>query len=317
MTIAIGVDVGGTKILGGVVEDSGAVREVERVESPKNDASASVEAIIDVVRALRARTARPVTCVGIGIAGLIDRDRSRVITAPNLGWVDQDIGVMVQAAIGIPTIVENDANAAAWGEFMFGAGRQARDVVAVTVGTGIGGGLVLDGRLRRGSHGVAAEVGHMNAVPDGRPCGCGRRGCWEQYASGEALVFEARELARQRESEAGFLLSLGDGTLAGISGVDITAAARAGDPVALTAFNVVGTWLGRGLADLAAVVDPEVFIIGGGVCEAGELLLAPARKTLAEKVIGKDGRPVPEVIPAQLANRAGLVGAADLARSSD
>jgi glucokinase len=315
MTVTIGVDVGGTKILGGVVDESGAVCEIERVESPKHDASACIQVIINVVETLRARTSTPVTSVGVGIAGLIDSDRSRVITAPNLGWIDQDIGGVVQSAIGIPTIVENDANAAAWGEFMFGAGREARDVVVVTVGTGIGGGLVLDGHLRRGSHGVAAEVGHMNAVPDGRPCGCGRRGCWEQYASGEALVYEARESARRRESEAARLLALGDGTLAGISGVHVTAAARAGDPVAIDAFNVVGTWLGRGLADLAAVVDPEVFIIGGGVCEAGELLLAPARKTLAEKVIGKDGRPVPRVIPAQLANYAGLVGAADLARS--
>jgi glucokinase len=317
MTVTIGVDVGGTKILGGLVDESGTVCEIERVESPKHDASASITAIINVVETLRARTSTPVTSVGVGIAGLIDGDRSRVITAPNLGWVDQDIGRIVQTAVGIPTAVENDANAAAWGEFMFGAGRQTRDVVVVTVGTGIGGGLVLDGHLRRGAHGVAAEVGHMNVVPDGRPCRCGRRGCWEQYASGEALVYEARELTRQRASEAALLLALGDGTLAGISGVHVTAAARAGDPVATEAFNVVGTWLGRGLADLAAVVDPEVFIIGGGVCEAGELLLSPARTTLAEKVIGKDGRPVPRVIPAQLANYAGIVGAADLARSSD
>lgn len=175
------------------------------------------------------------------------------------------------------------AIAAAWGEFIFGAGRQFRDIVAVTVGTGIGGGLILEGRLRRGSHGVASEVGHLNAVPDGRPCSCGRRGCLEQYASGHALVREARE----------------------------------GDPDALESFAVVGTWLGRGLADLAAVIDPEAFIVGGGVSEAGELLLARARSTLTAKVIGKDGRPVPPVIPASLGNRAGLVGAADLARRTD
>ena len=316
MTVTIGVDVGGTKILGGVVDEAGAVLDSERIDSPRLDADASVRAIVDVVRTLRERTSESVSSVGVGIAGLIDSDRSRVITAPNLGWTDHDVGLLVQSATGLPTVVENDANAAAWAEFAFGAGRHARDIVAVTVGTGIGGGLILDGRLRRGAHGVAAEVGHMNAIPDGRPCSCGRRGCWEQYASGEALVQEARELADRSESEASFLLSLGDGTVAGITGVHITAAAGEGDPIALAAFDVVGTWLGRGLADLAAVVDPEGFIIGGGVSESGELLLAPARSTLTEKVIGQDGRPVPWVIPAQLGNHAGLVGAADLARSA-
>jgi glucokinase len=314
MTVTIGVDVGGTKILGGVVGADGEIREITRVDSPREDAEASLHAIIDVIRELSARSTADITAVGIGIAGLVANDRSVVITAPNLGWSHVDVGSYVRDATGIVTVVENDANAAAWGEFLFGAGQQVRDIVAVTVGTGIGGGLILDGRLRRGSHGVAAEIGHLNAVPDGRPCGCGRRGCLEQYASGHALVRAARERAAAHPSRAIQLLRLGDGTPEGITGVDVTTAARAGDTVALESFTEVGTWLGRGLADLAAVIDPEAFIIGGGVSEAGDLLLASARATLREKVIGKDGRPVPVVIPAQLGNHAGLVGAADLAR---
>jgi glucokinase len=186
----------------------------------------------------------------------------------------------------------------------------------VTVGTGIGGGIVVDGHVMRGAHGVAAEIGHLNAVPDGRPCGCGRKGCWEQYASGNALVREARALAAERRPEAGTLLSLGDGTPEGVEGSHITRAASLGDPVAITAFGVVGTWLGRGLADLTAIVDPDAFVIGGGVSEAGDLLLASAQRTLSEKVFGGTNRPLPELLIARLGNDAGIVGAADLVRFS-
>jgi glucokinase len=212
-------------------------------------------------------------------------------------------------------VVENDGNAAAWGEFAFGAGIDVNDLTLVTVGTGIGGGIIIGDRLLRGSHGTAGEIGHMNVVPNGRPCGCGRHGCWEQYASGSALVREARALAADRRSEAGLLLSLGDGTPEGVHGAHVTEAALAGDPVAIDAFTVVGTWLGRGLADLAAVLDPAVFVIGGGVSEAGDLLLDSARETLTAKVGGSSNAvPVPAVRTATLGNEAGLIGAADLAR---
>lgn len=157
----------------------------------------------------------------------------------------------------------------------------------------------------------------MNAVPNGRPCGCGRNGCWEQYASGNALVREARTLAAERRQEAGLLLSLGDGTPEGVQGVHVTAAAREGDPVAQEAFAVVGTWLGRGLADLSSILDPGAFVIGGGVSEAGDLLLNSARATLAEKLtVGRSRRPIPEVRLATLGNEAGLIGAAALAATA-
>lgn len=310
----IGIDVGGTKILAGVVDHEGRILDVERRDTPRQDSAATIEAIVEVVGALRGRSSAPIEAVGVGVAGLVDFDRTKVITAPNLGWEQQPIGALVEAATGLPTVVENDANAAAWGEFMFGAGRELTDVVVVTVGTGIGGGLILRGKLRRGAHGGAAEIGHMNMEVDGRLCGCGRRGCWEQYASGNALVREARALASDRRSEAQLMLSLGDGTPEGVQGLDVTRAAQLGDPVALDAFAVISTWLGRGLANLAAALDPEAFIVGGGVSEAGDILLVGARAALSEGLIGASKRELPAVIAAELGNDAGLVGAADLAR---
>ena len=153
-----------------------------------------------------------------------------------------------------------------------------RDLVCVTVGTGIGGGIVIEDRLYRGRFGIGGEIGHMQVVADGRLCGCGQRGCWEQYASGNALVRDARERAAESRSEAAVLLRMGDGTPEMITGRHVTEAARLGDEVALAAFATVGRWLGQGLADLVAVLDPGRFIIGGGVSEAGDLVLQPARE---------------------------------------
>ncbi|MGB2970247.1 MAG: ROK family protein, partial [Candidatus Nanopelagicales bacterium] len=214
----------------------------------------------------------------------------------------------------LPVVVENDANAAAWGEFKFGGTALGSEVVCVTVGTGIGGGLILGGQLYRGAHGIAAELGHLGVEPGGRLCGCGNRGCWEQYASGNALVRDARLLAAERRLEAEVLLDLGDGTPEGVEGQHITLAARKGDPVALAAFDSLARWLGTGLADLAAILDPGCFVIGGGVSEAGDLLLGATRRAFIASVSGRDNRPMPEIVLATLVNEAGLVGAADLAR---
>jgi glucokinase len=311
---SIGVDIGGTKILAGVVDDDGNVLATARRATPRNDANDVLELVGDVVNELKDGASEPLVGVGLGVAGLVDADRSKVYFAPNLRWSQVPVRVLLEASTGLPVVVENDGNVAAWGEARFGAGRGVPDLTLVTVGTGIGGGIVVNGSLFRGAHGAAGEIGHINAVPDGRPCGWGRNGCLEQYASGNALVREARLLAAERRTEAGVLLELGDGTPEGVQGVHVTEAAKAGDPIAMEAFTIVGTWLGRGLADLAAVLDPEVFVIGGGVSEAGDLLLASARQTLADKLIGQQNRPAPIVKTAELGNTAGLVGAADLAR---
>ncbi len=314
MALSIGVDIGGTKILAGLVTDDGEVVSTARRPTPRHDAQEVLDVVAETVRELVDGTQGDVAGVGVGVAGLVDATRSKVYFAPNLQWSQVPARSILEAATGLPVVIENDGNVAAWGEHRFGAGRGIGDLVLVTVGTGIGGGIVLDGRLFRGGHGAAGEIGHINAVPDGRPCGCGRNGCLEQYASGNALVREARLLAAEKRSEAGLLLALGDGTPEGVQGVHITEAAKAGDPIAMEAFAIAGTWLGRGLADLAAVLDPQAFIIGGGVSDAGDLLLASARRTLAEKLIGQQTRPAPQVVIAELTNNAGLVGAADLAR---
>jgi glucokinase len=211
-------------------------------------------------------------------------------------------------------VVENDANAAAWAEHRFGAGRGESHLVVVTVGTGIGGGIVLDGRLYRGRFGIGAEFGHMQVEKAGRRCGCGQHGCWEQYCSGRALLHEAREIADVQRGYGARLLELGDGRPEGIEAPEVTQAAREGDPAALDCFEEVGSWLGQGLADLAAVLDPGSFVIGGGVADAGELLLAPARRAYAKRLTGTEHRPHAEIRLAELGNSAGLVGAADLAR---
>ncbi|MCU1607919.1 MAG: glcK, partial [Modestobacter sp.] len=184
----------------------------------------------------------------------------------------------------------------------------------ITLGTGIGGGIVLDGRLQRGAHGVAGEWGHMRVVPDGRLCACGNRGCWEQYASGNALGHTAREVAQNSPAAAADLLDRVGGDADRLTGEVVATAARAGDPLANELICEVGAWLGQGIADLSAVLDPEVVVIGGGVSVLGEMVLAPARERLERALPGRGFRPGPRVVAAQLGALAGLVGAADLVR---
>jgi glucokinase len=318
MSVTIGIDIGGTKIAGGLVDEEGTILARSRRDTPARSKQGIVDTIIAVVNDLAETSAASglgtPEAVGLGAAGLVDETRQIVRFAPNLDWVEEPLGPAVAAGSGLPVVVENDANAAAWGEFRFGAGAGTHDLVAVTVGTGIGGGIVHRDRLVRGSYGMAAEFGHLVRVQDGRLCGCGKRGCWEQYASGNALLRKARELAADRRGEAHLLLGLGDGTPEGVTGQHVTQAALEGDPVALEAFRRIGTWLGTGLADVAALLDPAVFVIGGGVSEAGELLLIPARAAFTGALVAGDHRPHAQIVAAVLGNDAGMIGAADLAR---
>jgi len=312
--ISVGVDIGGTKILAGLVDDHGEILTKVRKKTPRADALGVLEVVAEVIEETIANVDGTIAGIGVAIAGPVDLSGSTVLFAPNLQWADVPARAILENATSLPVLVENDGNAAAWGEDVFGAGAGAKNVVTVTVGTGIGGGVILNGELLRGAHGAAGEIGHMGAVADGLLCGCGRKGCWEQYASGNALVRETRRLAAERLFDAGILLPLGEGTPEGITGEHITQAAMEGDPVALASLESLGMWLGRGLASLTAVLDPEMFIIGGGVSEAGDLLLNSARTTLADRVMGRAYRPIPTIKAAELGNKAGIVGAADLAR---
>jgi glucokinase len=312
MPLAIGVDIGGTKVAAGVVDDEGRVIDSTRRPTPGADVAKTEAVIAEVVNELSAR--HEVSAVGIGAAGWIANDRATVLFSPHLAWRDEPLRDALAEAIGVPVVVENDANAAAWAEYRYGAARGARVAVMVTMGTGIGGGLVLDGVLYRGAHGVGCEYGHMSVVPDGRRCACGNRGCWEMYASGRALARDARELAAVSPIGAHRLMALAEGDLNRLTGQLVTEAAREGDPAAVEIYTTMGRWLGRGLASLAAVLDPTVFVIGGGVSEAGDLLLGPARQAFGESLTGRGFRPSADVRLAELGPQAGLVGAADLAR---
>ncbi|GGZ54017.1 glucokinase [Streptomyces inusitatus] len=311
MGLTIGVDIGGTKIAAGVVDEEGAILETHTVPTP-----ATPSGIVDAIRAAVAGAGEghDIEAVGIGAAGYVDDKRATVIFAPNIDWRHEPLKDKVEQRTGLPVVVENDANAAAWGEYRFGAGQGHEDVICITLGTGLGGGIIIGNKLRRGRFGVAAEFGHIRVVPDGLLCGCGSQGCWEQYASGRALVRYARQRAGATPENARILLGLGDGTSDGIEGKHISAAARQGDPVAIDSFRELARWAGAGLADLASLFDPSAFIVGGGVSDEGELVLDPIRKSFRRRLIGSQWRPHAQVLAARLGNRAGMVGAADLAR---
>ncbi len=312
MGLSVGIDVGGTKIAGGVVDEAGRILATARRESPATDTDAIERTIEALVAELRGTF--DLVAVGVGAAGFVDSTRSVVMFAPNLAWRDEPLRADLERRIGLPVVIENDANAAAWGEFTFGAGEDVSDSLLVTLGTGVGGGIVLNGELHRGAFGVAAEIGHMRVVPDGRLCGCGNRGCWEQYASGTALVRDTRDQARQGSLIARTLVDRAGGDIERITGPLITEAARDGDAFAREQLAALGRWVGEGIASLTAVLDPAVVVLGGGVSEAGDLLLDPVRAHFKANLTGRHYRPELEVRAALLGNKAGMIGAADLAR---
>jgi glucokinase len=314
MSFTIGIDLGGTKIAAGVVDKTGFVVEELVKPTPNVSAKAVIAAIVEACSELMER--HEVIGICVAAPGFVDAGRSRLLFTPNLPMTDEPLRAKIEKKLQVPVSIENDANAAAWGELRFGAAQNRRNMVMLTVGTGLGGGLVVDGRLVRGAYGVAAEVGHMTHIPGGLPCGCGLNGCWEQYASGNALVRIGRRLSAENRAAAQDLLALGDGTPEGVEGVHISEAAKAGNEIAVAAFNELGSALGLGMANLSAILDPEIFVIGGGVSAAGEILLAPIRDTYSKNLTARDHRPMPDVVVATLGNDAGMVGAADLARGA-
>lgn len=312
--LTVGVDIGGTKVAAGVVTYDGTVIEQVRRETPDRTKAPDVveDTIVDAVIDLSQR--HDIHAVGIGAAGFVDATRSHVLFAPHLSWRNEPLREAISSRLRLPVVVENDANAALWAEWRFGAARGASHAVCVNLGTGIGGAILVNGTLQRGRFGVAGEFGHMQVVPQGRRCECGNRGCWEQYASGNALVREAREMAAAGSPVAMPILDRAGGDVAAVTGPLVTAMAQEGDPAARELVVDVGEWLGVGTANLAAALDPGMFVVGGGLSEAGELLLGPARDTFQRSLTGRSFRPVAEVVQAEMGNTAGMVGAADLAR---
>jgi glucokinase len=311
VSATIGLDIGGTKISGGVIDGKGAILAQGRRDTPALDPTAIIQEAASLVRELSSQ--HQIDAVGVACAAFIDRSGSTVYFSPNLAWRDEPLKARLESALELPVTIENDANAAAWGEFRFGAAADAGNMVMVTVGTGIGGGIVVDGMLMHGAFGVAAELGHMRVVPGGIRCGCGNRGCWEMYASGTALVREAQELVVSGSPLAARLGELCAGDPAALTGPDVTRAAAEGDPAAIELLGDLGVWIGEGLASVAAILDPELIVLGGGVSEAGALLIDPALAAFRRNLTGRGHRPEARFALASLGNDAGMIGAADLA----
>jgi glucokinase len=306
--LKVGIDIGGTKIAGGVVGADGAVVEQLRIDTPI-DTAALAQAVIDM--ACHFIASHPVEAVGVAAAGFVDRDRATVIHAPNIAWRNEPLKAVLEAGIPLPVTIENDANAAGWAEFRFGAGRDVENMVMLTMGTGVGGAIVLDGALYRGGHGIAAELGHVRFTRDGLPCGCGQNGCLEQYASGRALQREANAIADAGGIGAALAtLRAEKGT---ISGPAISRLVLAGDAGATEALRRVATALGEACGGFQATLDPELFVIGGGVAQLGDDLLVPVRIAYETSLPGYGDRPVADFAIARLGNDAGLIGVADLA----
>lgn len=313
----VGIDLGGTKCLGVVVDGDGRVIDEHRLPTP---ASSGADAIVDVVMEcageLLGRHAggtditdiTDITGLGVGLPGLVDAGGT-LRYAPNLpGVTELPVAELLRSRFGgdsrrrgVRIVVDNDATCAAWAERELGAGRAADDLIAVTLGTGIGAGIVVGGRLYRGAHGFAGEVGHMVVDPDGPLCVCGQRGCWERYASGSALAALARDAMSDLRGE-------------NVRGEDVTRAAADGDVAAVGVLRTFGWWVALGLANLANAFDPELFVLGGGLVEAGDVLLAPVRSAFASLVEAADHRPAVDIVPALLGEHAGAIGAALLAR---
>lgn len=312
MSLAIGVDLGGTKIAAGVVDVEGRVVDQLVTPTPKSSSSAVVDELASTIISLA--NAHDIKDVCVAAPGFVDADRAEVLFTANLPMRNVKLKNELEKITGLSVVIENDANAAAWAEFKFGAAKQAKNAVMLTVGTGLGGGIVINNELVRGAFGVAAEVGHMTLIPEGLQCGCGLQGCWEQYASGSALLRTARKLAQKHREEAEILLSYGDRTPEGVEGVHITSAAMSGCPIARRAFSEIGKSLGVGMASLAALLDPEVFVIGGGVSQGSEFFFDSALDSFKSHLTAKDYRPIAALRLAEMGNDAGLIGAADLAR---
>lgn len=311
---AIGVDIGGTKIAVGVVDEAGQILAQVRRDTDADDVAGIDRAIAEACAELAKE--HEVGAIGLAAAGFVSPDRTSVLFAPNIAWREYPLAARVGALLGldVPIVVENDANAAGWAEFRFGAARDATDMLMLTVGTGLGGAVVVDRELVRGKWGVAAEVGHMRVVPGGHYCGCGHEGCWEQYASGSALTRDARHAVIAQPHRAGRLLALAGGDPEEVSGPMVTAAAQEGDELAVELLANLGRWIGEGSASVAALLDPELIVIGGGVGAAGDLLLTPIRKAYESQLSALGHRPVAQIELAEHGNEAGIVGAADLAR---
>jgi glucokinase len=305
---AVGIDVGGTKVNALRVTLGGEVVARETLPTPAEDMEATLERLVEAGLAV---TNTEVIAVGCGAAGLVEKATGVLRFAPNIAWRDAPIADRMRKAFGLPVAVDNDCTAAAYGELRVGIARGHEDVLYLGLGTGIGGGLILDGQVRRGAYGFAGEVGHIVVEPGGPECGCGNRGCWEMVASGTAITREGRAAVARHTHSA--LHELAGGDPERVTGTMVTEAAQAGDPTAAGILAEVGHRLGEGIAGLVNVLDPELVVIGGGAAGAGELLLTPARASFRAAVEGRELHPDVPIVEGALGPDAAAIGAALMA----
>lgn len=301
----IGIDIGGTSVRAAIVSADGEVLTSLRDRTPHTERDTE-DLLVTLITKLSATM--PVSAVGLAVAGFISVDRQRVMFAPHLAWRDADVPRRISERVDLPVVMEHDVNAAAWAEYRRGAAAGSPIALLIALGTGIGAGLVIEGRLYRGAFGVAPELGHLTVVPGGRPCACGKKGCWERYCSGTALADTAREF--MAAGEAPVLWRLCEGDPAALTGTMVAIAATEQDPAALAAMDDLGRWLANGLSLVTDVLDPEAIVIGGGVSSAAGMFLPLAVSRFGTLITGAGHRPLPRIELARFGDRAAVIGAA-------
>lgn len=314
MLLSLGVDIGGTKILAGAVTDAGEIVAEHRAPSPAQDPGQMIETVVNLIETVLSEVGE-VEAIGVAAAGFIDREQSSILYAPNLNWRNEPLQQKISDRVGRRVVIENDANAAGWAEFRFGAAREFNSMAMLTLGTGVGGAVVSEGKLMRGGFGIGGELGHITVVRDGVLCGCGRYGCVEQYASGTALLRTANELIDSGDPLGTRLRELRD-RAGQLSGHEAYQAVSERDPGAMKLVQTAAEHLASAMGSIVAALDPEVFVIGGGLSELGEILLEPLRKEFSKQLPANGFRPQAQVVSAKFSNQAGLIGAAELARES-
>jgi glucokinase len=311
--LTVGIDIGGTNIRASVVDGAGEVLDTVQAPTPHSE-QALEDGLERAVRELCARNT--IGAVGLAVAGFVDETRTSVRFAPHLPWEDSPVARRLSDRLGLPVILEHDANAAMWAEYRFGAAAGAHNGVLVAIGTGIGAALLVGGQLYRGSFGVAPELGHLQVVPHGRACPCGKRGCWERYCSGTALVDTALEMLATDPARSTVLARESYRDPGSLTGRRVAGAAQDGDPVAQLVMAEFARWLGLGLAFVSDIFDPDLIVIAGGVSSSAGLFLDEAREHYAAAITGGRHRPMARIRAAQLGEGAGMIGAAELARAA-
>ena len=310
----VGIDLGGTNIVAGVVdEEYNIIAKAScktAVPRPEADVCDSMAAIVLEALEKAGVTMDEVDYIGIGVPGAVNPETRVIETSPNLFFQNWEIAKMMEERLHKYTKVENDANAAALGEFLAGSAKGSRNAVAITLGTGVGGGIIIDGKIYSGSNYAGAELGHIVIVKDGVECGCGRHGCWEAYASATALIRMTKDAIKNEKAEFSYMLNAVDGDLDKVSGKTAFDAMKAGDSTGTAVVNQYIDYLATGLVNIINIFQPDVLCIGGGIAGQGETLLAPLRAIVERERFTKHNDKQTKVCVAELGNDAGIIGAA-------